>query len=300
MSIALAGASGSGKTKSALEIAVGLAGPDGRIAVIDTEGRRATHYARKYKFDHVDFKPDYTPERCTQAIAELQQDGYDVVIFDSASDEYEGEGGMIDMAEAEGAWIKTKARHKHNLIRHLRNTAGTVIFCLRAEEKVKVERDQRGKQVYVPQGWMPICEKRFMYDMTLSLTLSPATPGMPRFDLPRKINEDFAGLFKEGQLIDRRVGEQLRAWALDVDAVQATGTTGGQQQQSAADRTKTIVDDLIVRIQASTSVDAVNAIFQEETVQKQVAWLLDKRPDEHARLYAAANAKRAELEKAVA
>lgn len=217
MSIALAGASGSGKTMTALEIGTGLAGSQGRMVVIDTEGRRALHYARRFKFDHVPFDPPFNPERCTQAIRELQSDGYDVIIFDSASDEYEGQGGLQEMADAEGAWIKTKARHKHNLIRHLRNCPGTVIFCLRAEEKVKVVKEN-GRTVFQPQGWLPICEKRFMYDMTVSMTLSPETPGMPRFDLPRKIGADFVGLFQKDKLIDRIIGEKLRAWALDVDA----------------------------------------------------------------------------------
>lgn len=216
MSIALAGASGSGKTKTALELAVGIAGPDGSIGVIDTEGKRALHYARKYKFEHCDFGPPFTPDRCTAAIEEAHA-RFDVVVFDSFSDEYEGEGGMLDMAEREGAWIKTKAAHKESIIRYVRRAPRFTIFCLRAEEKVKFGKDDRGKLLITPQGWMPICEKRFMYDMTLSLTLSPETPGIPRFDLPRKLGEDFLPYFQEGKHITREVGAALRAWALDAD-----------------------------------------------------------------------------------
>ncbi len=278
MSIGIAGASGSGKSMTSLEIATGLAGPDGRIAMLDTEGRRALHYARRYKFDHVDFKPPYTPERCTQAIQELQGDGYDVIILDSASDEYEGEGGMQEMAAAEGAWIKTKARHKHSLIRHLRNYPGTVIFSLRAEEKVKVEKIN-GKTVFTPQGWMPICEKRFMYDMTLSLTLSPDTPGMPRFDLPRKIGADFLDLFKEGKFIDRHAGEKLRAWALDIDApfVPSGGGEGQPSTQTgkAEQAAKALID---AANKAGDETELLNA-HAGETETKQLAWLKDKRPE---------------------
>lgn len=215
VAIAIAGPSGSGKTKTALELAVGLAGPNGTIGVLDTEGRRALHYARQYKFEHCDFSPPYSPWRCTAAIEEAHQ-RFDVVIFDSASDEYEGEGGMIEMADAEGAWIKTKAAHTHSLIRYIRREPRFTIFCLRAQEKVKVEK-VNGKVVFTPQGWMPICEKRFMYDMTLSLTLSPETPGMPRYDLPRKIGDAFLPLFPDGQRISREAGAGIRAWALDTD-----------------------------------------------------------------------------------
>lgn len=218
MAIAVAGASGSGKTKTGLELAVGLAGPGGTIGVIDTEGKRALHYARQYQFEHCDFSSGpFTPERCTQAIAEAHE-RFDVVMFDSFSDEYEGEGGFLDMGDAEGSpgWAKTKGRHKESIVRYIRKQPRFTIFCLRAEEKTKFEKVD-GKLRITPMGWMPICEKRFMYDMTLSLTLSPETPGMPRFDLPRKLGDDFLPYFTEGKHITREAGTALRAWALDVD-----------------------------------------------------------------------------------
>ena len=277
--VGLMGPSGSGKTFSALRLATGIqAVTGGDVYVIDTEARRALHYARRYKYDHVDFKPEYTPERCTLAIQELQRDGYDVIVFDSASDEYEGEGGLQEMAAAEGAWIRAKARHKHNLIRHLRNYAGTVIFCLRAEEKVKVEK-VNGKTVFTPQGWMPICEKRFMYDMTLSFTLSPETPGLPRFDLPRKIGADFVDLFKEGRAIDRVVGEKLRAWALDIDAPFVPSGGGQQSTGTATSKAEQVAKALIdAANNAADETELLNA-HAGETETKQLAWLKDKRPE---------------------
>lgn len=240
LAIALAGASGSGKTMTALELATGMAGPDGKICVIDTEGRRALHYATRYRFDHLDFQPPYSPERYTQAITDAQNAGYDVVIVDSASDEYEGEGGLQDIHDAEAkrmatdrdgnvaewkveamnapAWKAPKLRHKASLIRRIRSFPGFVIFNLRAEEKVrfekvKDERTGREKNTIVQAGWIPVCEKRFMYDMTLSLTLAPESKGKPRLDLTHKITEDHLPFFPEGQFIGRRAGELLRAWA---------------------------------------------------------------------------------------
>jgi hypothetical protein len=54
--IALAGASGSGKTFSALRLARGMS-PDGKIAFIDTEARRGLHYAEQFQFLHSDMRP---------------------------------------------------------------------------------------------------------------------------------------------------------------------------------------------------------------------------------------------------
>jgi len=59
--IALAGASGSGKTYSALRLAKGLA-PTGKIAFIDTEARRGLHYADQFDFMHADMRPPFRPE----------------------------------------------------------------------------------------------------------------------------------------------------------------------------------------------------------------------------------------------
>ena len=282
VAIAIAGASGSGKTKTALELAVGLAGPDGTIGVLDTEGRRALHYARQYKFEHCDFGPPFTPERCTAAIEEAHA-RFDVVIFDSASDEYEGEGGMLDMAEREGAWIKTKAAHKESLIRYIRRYPRFTIFCLRAEEKVKFGKDDRGKLLITPQGWMPICEKRFMYDMTLSLTLSPETPGQPRFDLPRKIGDDFLPLFKEGQRIARDTGAGIRAWALDVDG------------PATVDKAVIVSDALIKMATDAATEEALLNCHAGETEVKQMAWLKKNRPELFTKVNEAVVAKRKAL-----
>lgn len=320
VAIAIAGSSGSGKTKTALEIAVGLAGPEGRIAVIDTEGKRALHYARQYPFDHCHFLPPYSPERCTAQIAKAQSGPYDVVIFDSASDEHEGEGGLIELADAEGAWTKTKQRHKYSLIRRIRSYPGFVIFCLRAEEKVKYEK-VNGKTVLTPMGWMPICEKRFMYDMTLSFTLSPETPGKIRFDLPRKIGDDFKPLFKEGEFITRKVGEGLRAWALDGEAPRPEPDQGGGQESAnasgastpsssasatgtattipPADKTKATVDGYIKQVNEAKTEQAIDAILTADIAKKQIEWMADKRPAEHDRLYEAVNARKAKIREGV-
>ena len=60
--IALVGASGAGKTNSALRLARGIAGPNGRIGVADTENKRAKFFARDFQFDHASIREPYRPE----------------------------------------------------------------------------------------------------------------------------------------------------------------------------------------------------------------------------------------------
>ncbi|WCS27827.1 ATP-binding protein [Methylobacterium sp. NMS14P] len=216
--IALAGASGSGKTKSALRLAEGIS-PAGKIAFVDTEARRGLHYADQHRFLHADMRPPFKPIRFVEAIAAAKAAGAEVVILDSFSHEYDGEGGIIDWADAlaesgtkaPGNWKEPKLAHKR-MMNALLQCRATLIFCLRADEKIEIVREGGRTQVR-PLGWMPICEKRFMYEMTASFTLSPDSPGIPRFDLPHKVQEQHRGFFPERKAIDEACGQQLAAWA---------------------------------------------------------------------------------------
>lgn len=249
--LALAGASGSGKTKSALELATGLAGPKGKILGIDSEGRRMLHYAPApgeqmrpglYAFDHSTWSPPFEPDDLLAALKQAESDGYAVTIVDSASDEYEGEGGLQDMAADElakqrnqsnsaAAWARPKARHK-KIIKWLRQTRMHVIFCLRAEEKIKIEQVYKdGKQTtqITPLGWIPICEKRFMFDMTASFLFTPDADGRGK-PKPIKRYDKFAPFFPEDEFVTVSAGKALAAWSVgaaprdaDLDALRIAG-----------------------------------------------------------------------------
>ena len=82
---------------------------------------------------------------------------------------------------------------------------------------VKDERTGREKNAIVPAGWIPICEKRFMYDMTLSLTLRPGEAELPA-DEVRGLSREFAS----------GIGAHRRFAA-------EAGDAGGQQQCHAHD-----------------------------------------------------------------
>lgn len=263
--IGIAGASGSGKTKSSLELATGLVGPEGKIGVADTESRRALHYANgphesdpdKYKFMHLDMLPPFKPQRFEDVIAAAERANLDCLIIDSFSHEYDGEGGIMDWAseleggilkpgktiedtydrdngwkawaskplKSPGNWKEPKAAHKHLVQTTILQARCHLIFCLRAEEKIRIlqkgdlidpknpDGPKADKTIIQPMGWMPICEKRFMYEMTLSLTLNPARPGQPDFSLPHKVQDQHRQYFREGQYITREAGRKLAEWA---------------------------------------------------------------------------------------
>lgn len=248
MIMALAGASGTGKTFTALELVMGLierpmtADSNGKALLVDTEGRRGLHYAdlmlpkseRRFLFDHCDFRAPYSPGRFLEVLRQAEAAHYAAIIVDSASDEYIGEGGLVDMANEIGeqykashrgremnsaaTWAKPKAQHK-TVVRWLRQSRCHLIFCIRAEEKVKLEAVQeagaggleRSKKVIkvIPIGWQPICEKNFMYDMTASFMFHPDAPGVPH---PIKLQEQHRPFFPAGEKITRDAGRALAAW----------------------------------------------------------------------------------------
>ena len=220
--IALAGASGSGKTYSAMELATGISG-DKPFAMIDTEARRGLHYADQFRFEHAELAPPFSPHRYLEAIKAAEAEGYPCVIIDSMSHEHEGEGGLIDMAEASGikgpgAWARPKAEHK-KMMNALLQLRCHVIFCLRAHEKIDMsKKDSRGKVIVESQGWQPVCEKNFMFEMTISTTLRPEAPGVFDPSLPRKIQDQHMPAFIPGQHITRDAGAMLARWAAGEEA----------------------------------------------------------------------------------
>lgn len=220
--IALAGPSGSGKTMSALRMAQGIS-PSGKIGFLDTEARRALHYADRFTFQHADMRPPFRPVSFMEGIQAAERVGLEVLIIDSFSHEYDGEGGILDWAaeleqrgtKAPANWKEPKLAHKR-LMNALLQVRMSLIFCLRADEKIAIEKreiDGRMKTVVVPLGWQPICEKRFMYEMTASFTLTADNPGKPNFALPHKLQEQHRAIFPEGRFVDEDSGRALADWA---------------------------------------------------------------------------------------
>ena len=97
--ILLGGSSGSGKTFSALRLATGLASKmNGKVCAIDTENGRIKYYAPKdpnhidptkeFLFDVAELEDPYEPEKYIQVIDAAVDAGYDVLIIDSISHEW--------------------------------------------------------------------------------------------------------------------------------------------------------------------------------------------------------------------
>lgn len=211
--VALWGFSDSGKTYSALRLARGLAGPKGKIVLIDTENKRAKHYSGLFGgWSHLDLQPPFTPQRHTAAFEAAIAVGANVIIMDSMSHVWEGEGGVLEQADASTVnglmkWKAPKMAYMRMVNRMLRSPVH-VIFCLRAKEKY-VQIGQ-GKQAKIElAGQEPICGKRFVFEMTISAHMESGT----RKPLePVKIPEGMINAIKPGEFITEDCGKQIAEW----------------------------------------------------------------------------------------
>lgn len=240
--IGLSGGTGSGKTMSAMRLAKGMS--HGKpFCVIDTENGRASHYADQFQFDVLDLRAPFSPDNYAKAIAAADQAGYPVVVVDSMSHVWAGDGGVLDWQEHEldrmagdnwqkreackmAAWIKPKMAHKH-MMQGLLQVKAHIILCFRAEEKIEMVRvdgklEVRKKESLVGKdGWVPICEKSVPFECTCSFLLLASNPGIPN---PIKLQEQHKAFFNPKACIDEFAGEQLAKWASGGSKTQPKGT----------------------------------------------------------------------------
>ena len=231
------GQTGSGKTFSAMRIASGIVGKGNRFALIDTESKRALHYADKFDFDHCELTPPFRPENYADAIRAADKAGYKAIVVDSMSHEWAGEGGILDWQEEElarmagddwkkreackmAAWIKPKIAHKQ-MVQRLLQVRSHLILCFRAEDKVKMEKDDRGKIQIVPAGIQPICSKEMPYELMASFLLTSDRPGYPQ---PLKLQEQHKPMFPLNNPLSEESGHLISEWAKG-GAIKYTGKT---------------------------------------------------------------------------
>lgn len=173
--IGIAGISGSGKTYTALKMARGMVNSASEIGFLDTENKRGSLYADILDGEFMigDLYPPFSPKRYSEAIKEFQDSGVKVLVIDSVSHEWEGEGGCDDIAQAPlmagkkmANWVGAKREHK-SFMNTLLQCDMTIICCIRAREKT----DFKDPMKPVSLGLQPICEKNFMFEMTASLLI---------------------------------------------------------------------------------------------------------------------------------
>lgn len=187
--VGLWGGTGGGKTNSALLFARGLAGPKGRIAIVDTEHGRSKYFSDTIPggFQHIDFTEPYSPQRYLDAL-ELLEKSCDVGVVDSLTHLWEGPNGILDLHEqaldrmTKGstdyrdrerlnwpAWREPKAQYKTVRDKILRFKI-PLIVCLRGEQKSRLTKDANGRNTVITDAdTSPVFDRKFIFEMHVAL-----------------------------------------------------------------------------------------------------------------------------------
>ena len=212
--LALCGPSGSGKTYSALLLAQGLA-PEGKVALIDTERGSGELYADLAAYDLAPLDPPFTPARYIALVREAERAGYAVLIVDSLSHAWAGEGGILDMHDKAAAanragnsfaaWREVTPAH-NQLVDCLLGADLHLITTLRTKTAYDLVDDGKGKKRPVKIGLAPVQRDGMEYEFTLVLDLSVDSH-------VATATKDRTRLFDGQHFVPtRETGEALREW----------------------------------------------------------------------------------------
>lgn len=205
--LGISGSSGSGKTWSALEIAQGMGG---KIGMIDTEAGRGELYGNDFAYDIIRLDAPYSPERYIEAIKNFERAGYDVLIIDSLSHAWVGDGGVLSIVDRAGSKSFTEgwrvATPKQNaLIDAIITSKLHIITTFRVKTEYVVELDARGKSAPRKVGLAPIQRDGLEYEFTLFMNMNQ--------DHIAHISKDNTKLFDQQYIQpSQEMGKKLMNW----------------------------------------------------------------------------------------
>ena len=176
LKVLLSGASGCGKSYSALRLAKGIADKcDSEIAYIGTEGSRNKYYADKFDYDLLELEEPFECEKYMDAIDEAVKAGYKVLVIDSMTHEWKWLNDVHDKMPGNSFtnWGKLKPRH-HKFMDKVLNSPIHVIATARGKDDWVLE-EKNGKQVPKKVGMGQQQDKDISYEYTVSLMIAQDT-----------------------------------------------------------------------------------------------------------------------------
>lgn len=226
--------SGRGKTNSALLLAKGFAGDMSKVVMIETEAGRGEVYADDPVvggFQVVSMRDNFSPVEYGKALSAAESANPRVVIIDSASHEWEGAGGVLDMAaknQADGkkgviVWQQPKILHQREfMLRLLSTPIPLVIVCMRAKypmEEVNINGKKEWKR---SPDLSPKQSEDILFEMFVHgwIDKAHAFHGT-KYTIPA-----MREIFRDGEPVSVATGERLAAW------------TGGRKSPTPADEEK--------------------------------------------------------------
>lgn len=271
--LALCGPSGSGKTYSALQMAFGMGG---KVALIDTENGSASLYSHLGEFDVCEIAPPFTVQKYIEAIKGAEQAGYDVLVVDSLTHAWAGQGGLLEEVDKRAssskshnsyaAWRDVTPMH-NRLVDTILQSNLHMIVTMRSKTAYEMEKDANGKVAPVKKGMAPIQRDGLEYEFTVVLDL----------DNQKHVAEagkDRTGLF-DGKVFvpTQETGKELIEW---LDSGSEPSINQNQKEQIVFLAKKlSMVEEMAAVIKEVSGADKKMAELTESEANKVILYLME-------------------------
>lgn len=203
--------SSGGKTYSALELATGFGG---KIAMVDTEGGRGEMYAEEFDYDAMQLQAPFTPEKYAAAIKEAEAAGYECLIIDSMSHEWNQlleDKGKLDEKGGNSFtnWNQPTRRHNGLVESIIQSKIPLIICTCRVKRDWVLTENDKGKMEPKLVGLANVQRDGFEYEQTVEFRIDKNHEAVAL--------KDNTGLFldKPAKLLSREDGKAIRAWHME-------------------------------------------------------------------------------------
>ena len=209
--LGITGPAGSGKTYGALLIAKGLGG---RIVMLDTENGSGDLYDGLCDYDIGEITAPYDVEKYIDGIHQAEKAGYNVVIIDSLSHAWAGEGGLLDQqgkiadssrsGNSFAAWRQITPKH-NKLIETMLNSPCHIIATMRSKTEYIQAENERGRTEIRKVGMAPVQREGMDYEFGVVFDLNVSHMA--------SVSKDRTSLF-DGQVfkLSEDTGTALKNW----------------------------------------------------------------------------------------
>jgi hypothetical protein len=212
LKMAVQGPSGSGKTWGALALARNL-WPEAKICVVDTENESASLYADRFAFDTIPLSPPFGTDRYVHCIDAVVRAGYDVLIIDTITAQWDGSGGILqrknemDMRGGNSFTNWSSFTPEHEGFKQAMLQAPIhVIATMRSKQDYILQANDKGKQMPKKVGLSPIQRDQIDYEFTLVFDV--------QMDHKAVSSKDRTHLFLDSvvDLADPKTADAIRGW----------------------------------------------------------------------------------------
>lgn len=246
LKLGVQGPSGSGKTKGALTLVKSM-WPGAKVLLCDSENLSSELYADEFEFDVQPMDPPFESRRFEACIDRAVREKYDVLILDTISHQWEGEGGILlrkdEMDRRPGVqnsymnWNSFTPEHTH-FLECIKQAPIHIICTMRSKQDYAIDNSS-GKAKPIKIGLAPIVRENTEYEFDIVFdiqmdhrcTLSKNRTGLFEGEVINLFNPEVGQVLKDWLEKGREV-EQPKEWS--TASVKSSAAAGVAQDKAAA------------------------------------------------------------------